>query len=52
MYGGKICVVNLRKINPRESVKKSNLVIKLGTKIYNSDVISKGKLMPHKLNVC
>lgn len=45
LKGERVCVTNLRHLNPRESPKKSTLVIKFGTKIYNSDVTNKGKLM-------
>lgn len=48
LKGGIDCVSNLRHLNPSETPKKSTLIIKLGTKIYNSDVTNKGKLMPKK----
>jgi hypothetical protein len=48
LQGEKVCVNNLRYLNPRETPKKSTLVIKFGTKIYNSDVTNKGRLILQK----
>jgi len=40
--GGRICVNNIRRVNPRETPKKNTYIIKLGINIYNSDLHNKG----------